>query len=144
MTLNNVSPVALTLPQPGTAQIDSNFAVWITNEGAGTVTITPNVSVIDGHANLDLHTNQGVIVFTDGTDYFTVRGIAGVSSGNAVFSHYTDAGTSETAETDLYSDTIAGLCLELRYVCALRLGTTEIMQTSLFSRLTPRGFTARR
>lgn len=108
VTLNNVSPVALTLPQPGTAQIDSNFAVWITNEGAGTVTITPNVSTIDGHANLDLHTNQGVIVFTDGTDYFAVRGIGGGSGGNALFSHYTDAGTSGTTETDLYSDTIAG------------------------------------
>lgn len=76
------SGVVANLPQPGTSSIDGNFVVWIANVGAGSVTITPASSQIDGGATLSLTTNQGVIIFNDGTNYWSVRGISsgGVTS----------------------------------------------------------------
>lgn len=75
VSLSNGSSIAVTLPQAGAS---SQFiSGWYTNAragGAGTVTITPTTSTIDGAASLTLTTNQGVGIFSDGTNYFTFRG----------------------------------------------------------------------
>lgn len=81
VAFNGTSALTATLPQPGSSGIDSNFAAWIANLGTATVTVTPTSATIDGAATLALAQNQGVIVFTDGTNYFTVRGMASSGGG---------------------------------------------------------------
>jgi hypothetical protein len=78
VTLTNASPVAVSLPQAGagSAFIDGWFADF-QNRGAGTVTITPVTSTIDGGASVALLQNQGLRVFSNGSNYFTQRGLSG-------------------------------------------------------------------
>jgi hypothetical protein len=53
------------------------------NGSSGTLVINPNGLTLDGSASsLTLQANQGVLIFTDGTNYFSVRG-TGVSSLNS-------------------------------------------------------------
>lgn len=80
ISFNSTSALTATLPQPGTNGIDNHFAAWIANLGTGALTISPSSATIDGAATLSLSQNQGVAVFTDGTNYFTVRGMGGSSS----------------------------------------------------------------
>lgn len=73
LTFNNGSAVAVSIAQAGTA---GNFPAgcWIDmkNFGAGTVTITPATSTIDGGATKTLATNASFRVVSDGTNYFTL------------------------------------------------------------------------
>lgn len=78
---SNASAVAYTLPSAAGAGFDAGWYVAIQNRGAGTVTITPTTSTIDGAASLNLTQNQGVWIFSDGTNYFTQRGIGGGGGG---------------------------------------------------------------
>ncbi len=73
VTTTNGSAIAVTLPQAG-GSFPSGFFFDIQNRGAGTATITPTTSTIDGAASLTLATAQGVRVFSDGTNDFTQRG----------------------------------------------------------------------
>ena len=76
VTHTNGSAIAVTLPQAGTAgSFGAGFYLWAENRGAGTVTITPTTSTIDGAASLALATNQGCMIVSDGTNYFTMRGL---------------------------------------------------------------------
>mgnify|MGYP000499881099 CR=1 FL=1 len=75
VTHTNASSIAGTLPQAGAASsFISGWYMDVQNRGAGTLTITPTTSTIDGSANLTLTTGQGVRIFSDGTNYFTQRG----------------------------------------------------------------------
>lgn len=69
VTLSNGSAQAPTLPNANT--MPKGCMIWIQNRGAGTQTITPATSTIDGAATLALITNEGIGVSTDGTNYFT-------------------------------------------------------------------------
>ncbi len=81
ISFTNASAIAVTLPEAGT--VSGGFAVgfgafWycdVENRGVGTVTITPTTSTIDGAASLALTTDQGVRIFSDGTNYYTQRGM---------------------------------------------------------------------
>jgi hypothetical protein len=75
VTYNNASAVAVTLTQPGTTGMDDHWACEVENRGAGVVTLTPTSSTIDGASSLALNQNQGCRIFTDGTNFFTQRGI---------------------------------------------------------------------
>lgn len=82
VSFSNGSPIAVTLPQAGASvQFLSGWSCLIVNEGVGGVTITPTTSTIDGGASLVLTTGQGVILISDGANYFTIRGIGTGSSG---------------------------------------------------------------
>jgi len=70
---SNVSAIAVTLPQAG-GSFPSGWFYYAENRGAGTVTITPTTSTIDGASSLTLATNQGAQIFSDGTNYYTFRG----------------------------------------------------------------------
>lgn len=70
----------MTLPQ-ATGDFGAGWFYFAENRGAGTVTITPTTSTIDGAASLALTTNQGVLIVSDGTNYFTMRGIGGGGGG---------------------------------------------------------------
>ena len=78
---SNASAIADTLPQANSSTFVANWWVDVQNTGAGTVTITPTTSTIDGAATLTLTTNQGVRIVSNGTNYFTQRGIGGGGSG---------------------------------------------------------------
>lgn len=92
VTHSNGSAVADTLPQ-ATGAFGSGWFVWVENRGAGTVTITPTTSTIDGAASLALTTNQGCLIASDGTNYFTMRGIGGSGGG---LTNWTEAANSSS------------------------------------------------
>lgn len=76
VTFANASAVAVTQPQAGSS-FPSGWFVEFQNRGAGNVTITPTTSTVDGAASLVLLTDQGCRLFSDGTNYFTQRGVGG-------------------------------------------------------------------
>jgi hypothetical protein len=86
VTHSNGAAIAVILPQAGagSAFIDGWF-YDVQNRGAGTVTITPATSTIDGAASLALTTGQGTRIFSNGTNYFTQRGMTGGGGGGAGF-----------------------------------------------------------
>lgn len=94
VTHSNALAIAGTLPQAGSSFPDGWF-MWVQNRGVGTLTITPTVSTIDGSATLVLATGFGVGIFSDGTNYFTMRGVgiagggggSGTVSGNGTNNH---------------------------------------------------------
>lgn len=69
ITFTNASPVAVTLPEAGTAGFDDGFYFQAVNLGAGTVTITPTTSTIQGGPDIDLETGKGTTIASDGTNY---------------------------------------------------------------------------
>jgi hypothetical protein len=87
VTYSNAGAIAASLAQAGTsgAFLDS-WAVYVKNKGAGTLTITPATSTINGAATLVLATNQGAFIWSDGTNYqaFVFRGDLGTAAVHAV------------------------------------------------------------
>jgi hypothetical protein len=71
LTLNNAAAVGVALPQATTSF--AAFAFAVSNLGAGTVTITPVTSTINGAATFALTTGQAVFIYSDGTNYQTIR-----------------------------------------------------------------------
>lgn len=66
---NSAGAITITLPATPPSSV---FKVYIENIGAGTCTISRNGHNIDGAASdLTLITGQGVVIFTDGTNWFT-------------------------------------------------------------------------
>jgi len=88
VTFNNASAIAATLPQ-ATGNFGANWFVDVQNTGAGTVTITPTTSTVDGASTLTLLTNQGVRIVSDGTNYKTQRGGAGLQPINGMTDTWT-------------------------------------------------------
>lgn len=92
ITFNNAGSVSVTLPQAGVGSAFlSGWFAYIENIGAGTVTITPTSSTIDGAGTIVLSQNAGVIIASNGANYFTMRGTGGAS------------GTSQTANLFILS-----------------------------------------
>jgi hypothetical protein len=81
LTLSNASAQVLTLPQAGSS-FPNGWYVDVENTGAGAWTVTPTTSTIDGASTLALSTNQGVRIFSNGSNYFTQRGIGGGAAGS--------------------------------------------------------------
>lgn len=69
ITFSNASAVAVTLPQAGTTGFAAGFGFYAENLGAGTVTVTPTTSTVNGSATLVLKQNTGCTVVSDGTNY---------------------------------------------------------------------------
>lgn len=74
VTFTNAASIAVTAPIASAAGFGSGYFTTLINEGAGTVTLTPTTSTIDGAASLTLTTNQSIDLYSDGTNYFTSRG----------------------------------------------------------------------
>ena len=92
----NSGAVAVSLPQASlNSQFISGWWADVINNGSGTVTITPSVSTIDGSSSFALASNQGIRVYTNGTNYFVFRGatnnISGGTIDNAVIGGVTPA-----------------------------------------------------
>lgn len=69
LTLSNASAIAVTLPQAGTTGFEDGSWFPLKNIGAGTVTVTPTTSTIDGGATLVLLSGQWASIYSDGTNY---------------------------------------------------------------------------
>lgn len=72
IVFNSSSNLTLTLPS---SPPNAFWNIFVENIGTGTLTISPNGLDLDGSSSsLSILTNHGVIVKTDGTNYFTERG----------------------------------------------------------------------
>jgi hypothetical protein len=80
VTSNNSSAVAWTLPQ-ATGNFQNGWTAFVYNLGAGTLTITPTTSTINGSSSLALATGEGATIFSNGTNYSALRTI--VASGGS-------------------------------------------------------------
>lgn len=74
VTLKNAAAVAVSLAQAG-ATFPAGWITKVSNQGAGTVTITATTSTINGVATLVLLTGQSVDLISDGTNYFACVGV---------------------------------------------------------------------
>lgn len=68
VTHSNAAAIAGTLPQAGGA-FPAGWFIDVKNLGAGTLTITPTTSTIDGAATLVLLAGQSAHIVSDGTNY---------------------------------------------------------------------------
>jgi hypothetical protein len=71
----SASAVSVTLP--AASSLGSKFACAIEDSGTGDVTLAPASGTIDGGSTLTIHTNQGLFLYSDGSNWFTMRGSAG-------------------------------------------------------------------
>lgn len=72
ISFSNAASVAVTLPQAGSGGgtlFKAGWAVWVRNEGAGTVTITPTTSTISGASAINLPPGAGGMLVSNGTNY---------------------------------------------------------------------------
>lgn len=102
VTHSNAAAIAGTLPQAGSGgNFTNGWFMFVQNRGAGTLTITPTTSTIDGAASLALTTGQGVLLCSDGTNYFTSRGVGGGGGGGSgpVFRAYRSTNQTVSAAT---------------------------------------------
>lgn len=111
VTYSNGSAIAVTLPQ-ATGSFAAGFAFSVQNLGAGTVTITPTTSTINGASTLAVTTNQGCDIVSDGTNWQVSACTAVVPSGGSGTVNSGTAGngayyaTSTTAVSDGGSVTV--------------------------------------
>lgn len=82
VTHTNAAAIAGTLPQAG-ATFPAGWYMLVQNRGAGALTITPTTSTVDDAATLVLNQNEGAIVVSDGTNYFTFRGKTAIGAGGS-------------------------------------------------------------
>lgn len=77
ITFSNGSATAVTLPQANSTSFPNGYFIDVVNLGAGTVTITPTTSTIQGAATLAVVTGEGFRIVSDGTNYFYQPGSGG-------------------------------------------------------------------
>lgn len=95
LTFSNGAAVAATLPQ-ATSTFGTGWHSFVLNKGAGTVTITPTTSTIDGAATLALAQNQSALIVSDGTNYQVFRG--SLKNSGATAGTYTNATVTVNAQ----------------------------------------------
>lgn len=95
LTLSNASAVAVSLSQATTTGFTAGFSFDVQNKGAGTVTITPATSTINGSSTLAIAQNTGCTVTSDGTNY-QVSACTAVAPNSGVFSALS-SGTNTSA-----------------------------------------------
>ena len=70
VTLSNASPIAVTLPQAGTGGFEVGKCFNLVAIGAGTATVTPTTSTINGQSTKTYATSAGGKICSDGTNYY--------------------------------------------------------------------------
>lgn len=73
ITHSNTAAIAGTLPQAG-ASFPDGWKMYVHNIGAGTLTITPSISTINGALTLVLSTGKSAMIISDGTNYSAFLG----------------------------------------------------------------------
>jgi hypothetical protein len=69
ITFNNAGAIAVTLPAATTVGFEANKGFNVLALGAGTVTVTPTTSTINGGATKTYATGVGGRITSDGTNY---------------------------------------------------------------------------
>jgi hypothetical protein len=69
LTFSNAGAIAVTLPQAGTAGFEAFKCFGIAAVGAGTATVTPTTSTINGAATRAYATTVGGVICSNGTNY---------------------------------------------------------------------------
>jgi len=82
---------AATLPDPATLGDDWN--VMVRNNGTGSLTITPAAGTINGSATLVLAPLSSAIIYTDGTNYYTI-GLSTVTTDSFDYTSISIAGAA--------------------------------------------------
>lgn len=100
LLLNSSSAITLTLPAP--TLVPPNYYLMVQNIGVGALTISPASGTIDGAATLPIAgkttgtLSQGLLVFTDGTNWYTNHSLMTDGSGNLVIGGALTLGTPLT------------------------------------------------
>lgn len=76
VTQTRSSAMADTIAQAGTTGFESGKSFTLINYGAGTLTLTPSTSTVNGAATLVLTAQQGAYITSDGTNYIAFLGAA--------------------------------------------------------------------
>lgn len=92
VTLSNGSAVAVTVPQ-ATSSFGTGFSFGVQNKGAGTATLTPTTSTINGGATLSIAQNRGCWITSDGTNWQVDSCTALISSSAVAVGDITGFGT---------------------------------------------------
>jgi hypothetical protein len=98
LSFTNSNPVAVTLPQAGQVILPGCW-IELQNSGAGTLTLTPTISTVDGLASVALASGSGLRLVSANGQYYTERGTGGGSGGVSVASagqlgYYPSAGSA--------------------------------------------------
>lgn len=72
VSFNNASGAVANLP--AASSLGSSFACAIENRGTGTLSLVPASGTIDGSPSFQLAQNQGCFVYSDGSNWYTLRG----------------------------------------------------------------------
>lgn len=82
VTFTNTGTITGTVPQAGSG---GNFlAGWYADvqmRGTGTLLLEPQTSTLDGSSTCTLTQNQGLRFCSDGTNYYSMRGVGGAGGG---------------------------------------------------------------
>lgn len=74
-------PESIAVAISPSADLGSTFFCWLENRSEGSATLTPDGSeTIDGASSLALGQDEGVMLFSDGSNLFTSRGKGGTGS----------------------------------------------------------------
>lgn len=126
VSYSNASAVAASIAQAGAAnQFQAGWFSFQQNRGAGTVTLTPTTSTIDGVASVQMPTNTGFALFSDGSNYYTMRGLNTnytiTPQGRVTLQTATPVmSTTQSAKTTIYYTPYQGI------VCPIYDGTNMI------------------
>lgn len=89
---NRGSSVAVGIAPASNAALGSGFTFEMDNIGAGTVTLTPTTSTINGSSSLAIPTNTGCLIYSDGTNYQVAYASCTVLGGNPLTVSYGGTG----------------------------------------------------
>ena len=121
LILNDASPVAVSL----NSVVTPPFALFITNFGAGRVTLTPTSGLINGGASLALLQNQSIWAVYNGTNWLTDAFTAPPQTIAAVAGKYL---TAYNAATGVFSaSTTPGISATITTAALTTLGTQGSM-----------------
>ena len=73
LVLNNASTKAVTLPQASSTFAPNGWCTYVLNTGAGTATITPTTSTINGQASATLAQYESGRLCSDGSNYYLAK-----------------------------------------------------------------------
>ena len=124
VSFSNAGSVAVTLPVATTSGFGVGAVFHWVNLGAGTVTVTPTTSTINGAATLVLTTGQSTDVYSDGTNYLAFLGSGtGGGGGSGTVSNCSTAtalayyaGTGTTVSCDSNITDASGVISALGFI----------------------------
>lgn len=129
VSYKNSSAVAVSIAQAGQAnQFQAGWFSYQQNRGAGTTTITPTGCNIDDVSSVQFPTNTGFALFSDGSNFYTMRGLNTnytiTPQGRVTLQTLTPVmSTTQSAKTTIYYTPYQGI------VCPIYDGTNMIPTT---------------